>query len=572
MSLAIEPLETVNVLEPRVKFNEKRRYAILKGGLISTWKPNISTSYSNSSIQHTAPPPNPAICVDRKVMSKVPLNISASGTVTSPQVTLFDLAGGKDSLRQFPLAQIVNVLNVTLNNTAVSINMNDVIQPLVRYNTDVDDRQFNYSMSPAMADQYQNYSDGVGTARNPLAPYGDNSAEMSRGAFPVEVVLNDASNCIVNAVVTEYLHLSPFLFTKHNKCAFIGLQTMDFNFTLDSNLARVWSHVSTNSNLSSINVSIGGAPQLLFNYITPQQLVPIPRSVVYPYFITDRYPVAGNVNVAANAAFTMTSNNIQLNSIPNRIYIFARRRNQDRTYLTSDVYATLDSITVNWNNNSGLLSAATAQDLYKMSAENGCDISWPQWHKPQQTATPLENGVINGGFVGSVLCIEFGKDICLPDMQCPGMLGTYQLQYTANFRNPSSQGVNYDLYTVVISEGTFTVMDNRSVAQIGVMSKEDVLNAKSNDFVDFETVQKYYGGDFFGSIGDFFSGAYNKTKGAVEAAVPLIQKGIEIGKTVGPYVAPLLAAAGKKKAGSVVGGKMLSRSDLKKRIEDIEHM
>lgn len=580
MSLAIQPLPVVNVLEPRCKINEQRRYAILKGGMVSTWKPVSSTSFSSSSVQITAPPPSPMIIVDRKVLFCLPMNIQFAGVVTPPNTVLLEI-GVNDGPRQFPASSIMQTITVTINNTQVSINMNDVILSLLRYYTGTDERQYDLSLSPSMPDQYQSYGDWTvyGSGRNPLAMYGENSAEMTRGGFPMVVNSNTNVAANVDLTVVEPLFLSPFLFKHFMSSGFIGVQTMDFNITFDPNLSRVWSHATvaggntingpgSNPN-NPLTVTMGNAsqgnPRMLFNYITPQQLMPVPRSVVYPYFIVDRYPTDLTSSVAQGANFTVNSQNIQLHSIPNRIYVFARRNNNTRTFLTSDTYAYLTNINVNWNNNSGLLSSASAFDLYRLSVDNGCNLGWPQWSK----------------HVGSVLALEFGKDIALPDLECPGQLGTFQLQLNASFTNVSSDPSNifYTLYIVVVSEGTFTIMENRSVAQIGVMSKEDVLHARSMPFVDYDMVQKYYGGDFFGSIGDFLNRVYSGVKSVASDVASGAERAIDIASKAAPVVkelAPLLPMLGHgHSGGNVVGGRrrlrrggaMMSRKELKERAD-----
>jgi hypothetical protein len=514
------------------------------------------------------------IIVDRKVLFRLPMIITFAGTLTAPNTSLLQI-GVQDALRQFPISSIIQTLTITLNNTQVSINMNDTILSLLRYYTGTDERQYDLSLSPSMPDNYQSYGDWVqqGDARNPLALYGENSAEMTRGGFPLDSYVDSgAGGAVVNVSPTEPIFLSPFLFKHFMSSGYIGLQTMDFNISFDSNLGRVWSHAQPTllnpgaNTLSSVTVNFmgaaGGNPTMLFNYITPQQLMPVPRSVVYPYYIIDRYPTDNSTPVAQNALFQISSQNIQLHSIPNRIYVFARRSNATRTFATSDTYAYLSQINVNWNNNSGLLSSASPQDLYRMSVDNGLNMGWPQWRQ----------------YVGSVLAIEFGKDIALPDLECPGQLGTFQLQLTANFQNVSTDtaNINYTLYIVVVSEGTFTIMENRSIAQIGVMSKQDVLHAQSLPYVDYDMVQKYYAGDFFGSIGDFLNRAYSGIKhvasdvaSGAERAIDLGNKALPIVKAVAPLI-PGMRGKGTS-GGNVVGGKrggaMMSRSELRERAE-----
>lgn len=373
MSLTIEPLQSVNVVEDRCKFNEKRRYAIVKGGMINSFKPVNSTSFSTSSIQFTAPPPNPAILVDRKVMLRVPLRVVYRGDSGADDVPLVQI-GRYDALRQAPLSSIINVLASTINNTTCSINMNDVVHSFLRFNSSPHARNCMLGASPMRPDTTQTYADADGANINSLKDYRDSDmgADLGRGAFPyvqtVPAGATERTGAQLDWIVAEPIFMSPYLFGSHQHTAFLGVQTLDFNITLDSNLARCVSHMVGGSSpvnaFDSVTVTIPTAPSLLFEYITPQQLVPIPRFVQYPYAVVDRYPT--NVGlIADNDAHTQSSNNIQLNSIPQSIYVFLRRSNDTRTLYTADTYAIIDSLRVNFNNQAGLLSSATPQDKFK---------------------------------------------------------------------------------------------------------------------------------------------------------------------------------------------------------------
>jgi hypothetical protein len=234
--------------------------------------------------------------------------------------------------------------------------------------------------------------------------------------------------------------------------------------------------------------------------------------VVYPYYEIQRYPT--NVGVVNSLiSTTVQSANIQLHSIPNKMYILARQRNADQTAFTSDVFAAITNVNINWNNKNGLLSAATPFDLYKMSVANGLQLSYSQF--------------IN--YVGSPICVTFGKDVCLDANECPGLLGTYQLQLQVTFTNPNaSTNINYDLYIITVSEGCITIEDNRSITQIGVMSQNDVINSLNAPMVDYNHLMKMRGASFWSNVKDFFVDAGKGIKKAYDV--------------VSPYVGPAISA------------------------------
>ena len=558
MSLAIDPLKVVTVKDPLIKINEERKFPVLKGGQRVTWKPVISTSHSNSSAQFTAPSPSPGIFVDRRIEISYPVKLEFTGTppVDTPNQNL--IQSGYDAFRAYPISSITNTLTVTINNNSSSINMSDVIQPLLRYNTDRDLQQHTYSTTPTMMDTYQRYPSGDQTMMNPLAQYAENTYQTPRGGFPMEITNLSPTTATVEATLTEPIFLSPLLFGGQNKSAFMGVQTLDFNFTFIANLARLWSHSSgSGSTISNITVTLG-TPTLLFKYITPKELQSIPRSIVYSFYDVQRYPTDAAMPFAPNEKRALISANIQLQSIPRRMYIFARKRNADITATvtsaieTTDTYFQLNDISINWNNNSGLLSSARQQDLYYMSAKNGFEGSWAQWSGGPVERALGSDPVQKLGTVGSILCVEFGTDIGLDNLECPGMLGTYQLQFSANFTNINqTESITPTLYCVVISEGTFTIMENRSIAQIGVVSKQDVLDSKFAPEVDYELLDDQYGGNFWSGLKDVGKSVF---KGIKEAA-PYAEKAAELGLKYGPMVAPLLAA------GSVVGGRPYAQDE-----------
>ena len=581
MTDSLVPLKAILVDDPRVQINTEREYAILRGGGQVSWKPFSSTSYSNSSFSFSCPPPSPGIIVDRKVYLRVPVTLSFTCTNTGSDNML---QAGFDAFRAYPLTSCMSTLQVTLNNTSVSINMADVMPTLLRYHNPVLQHLYEYSMTPSMMDQYQDYSDGIGSNRNPLATYADSNsgADEGRGGFPMQIISNTAGSAQVSAVLTEPLFLSPFLFGFGDSSGFIGMQTMDFTMTWLSSLNRMWSHID-HDNISNFQVSSVsfGQPQLLFTYITPKELQSIPRALTLPYFTVDRYYTASGLSVVPNQSITINSNNIQLNSIPRRMYISMRRQNADLygtgnsqsspviypgCYYT-DTFFSISNISVNWNNYSGLLSSATQQDLYNISKKNGVNLSWTQWSGGPTTESGISSNLIKGT-VGSVLCLEFGTDIGLSDTEAPGLLGTYQLQMNVTGTNVDQIQtiVNPQLLIIVVSEGSFTVINQNAVTQIGVVTKQDVLDAHHIPGINYHTVRAVHGADF----GDFLSGLKGfgeKVFQGLRQAAPVLKEVGKVANAVAPLIvpeyAPIAPVVGKLLGGKMRGGAALSRSQMR---------
>jgi hypothetical protein len=562
MSDAISPLVPVAVNAPITNVNRERFYTVLRGGERVTYKNIVSTSFSNSSIQFSAPPPSPRILVDRRVLLKVPVTVEFTGTAPVGQNLL---QSGFDAFRAYPLSSVMETMSATINNNTTSINLADVVHPLLRYNTGRKLAQGRHSTAPSMLDQYQRYQSGDNTNVNPLGSYAENTYQTPRGGFPINVVSNTNTDAEVQAELTESLMLSPFLWGDCEKSGFLGVQTMSFNFTLRSDLSRVWSHSDgSGSTLTTVTVTIG-QPQLLFRYVTPSSLAPMPSSVCYPYYSVSRYPTDAQAAIAPLASTTLNSNNIQLNSIPRRILILARQRNADQTFTSTDTYFGIRSISVNWNNNSGLLSAASTQDLYEISVKNGYEGSLSQWSGGPVSRMLGGAATAYYGTSGSVLCLEMGTDIALGPGECPGMLGTYQLQLRVDAINANTvDAITPTLYVIVISEGTLTIANNTTTAQIGVVTPQDDISAKHMPLIDYNTIREAYGGNFLSGLKDFGRGV---VKGFKDVAGPVWGEFKEILPQLIKVAPALIAAAGedpkmkgrpgrkgKKKGGVVVEG------------------
>src|SRR5690606_32698689 len=132
---------------------------------------------------------------------------------------------------------------------------------------------------------------------------------------------------------------------------------------------------------------------------------------------------------AAGVTNPLSSNNIQLNSIPRRMYIYVRERNQDlySTPNNPDTYFSIENISIQFQNKNGLLASASKQQLYEISVKNHCNMSWTQWSGGPvvNSALPFGSTANHYGTIGSILCIEYASDIGLDSIEAPGKLGQY---------------------------------------------------------------------------------------------------------------------------------------------------
>ena len=637
MSLTIrEPVQPVLIQQELINVNDKPYYGVLDGGSRCTWITEVTDSFSNNGFNLNAPPPNLNTYIDRHVRLRVPIRIEFSGTCPVGQKLL---QSGFDALRAFPISSNIETLTLTLNNQKDSIDLGDMNLALLRYNTDEKLRNGMNTTSPSMLDQAQQYSMLTSSVANPLSSYIDATygSSVPRGAFPYSDFSNNTSTDetaqttgFIETTLVEDIYLSPLIFgTNYSQKGFIGVQTFQLNVTWKNNLARMWSHSNDSGVIfSSVNVIFTDRPGGLFKYVTPPLYQSVPDYVNYSYTQIQKY-VTTLGNYSIDQQRREPSRSIRLNSIPQKMYIFARKRNADLTFTDSDAFFSIENISIQWANYSGLMSNATKQDLYKMCVENGLNDSWASWcGENMYNFSGSDEEQING--IGSVMCIKFGKDICLQDDEAPGLLGVYDLRYDVDLHNRSGEELTFpELYTIIVSEGVYTIYNNSSYAQIGVLSRDDILDVKQkrdkNDLISTYQIQQLAGtGNIFSDIGSKLkklvtkknirkvantirkglpvakkiaemgaTALYPEALPAVEKTFQTAQKVLDVGKKFGvgslvhknsrqgcakrkpgrprkvgrPKKGSSVVGGRKKKGKARIGGKMISRKDLEKMLK-----
>lgn len=574
MSLAFEKIQVVPVRSAATNVDQPVHYHAYLGGSTITYKEVMSTSYSNSQISFTANPPSPSVIIDREVLMKLPVRVTLNGTAAAGTRLI---QNPYNAFRQMPIHSVISNLQLTLNNTKMTIESSEVVHEMMCYYDDEKDLE-NFSLSPAYPDQSQEYSELANlTNRNPLAQWGEkNSGAPFRGGFPYTAISNPVNGTVayVEATLCEPLMISPLLFGGMNGKGLIGVQNMSVQLNLDANLSRMWSLAAgSGSTITSITVSITAQPSLLFKYISPSPTMELPKSVEYELQNVETYVSELGASQAPGTAYLMNSSNIQLNVVPSHLMIFAKERRGDRTYLTTDSWQSIESIDVSFANVSGILSGADKRELYKISKENGVKKSWQEWCGEAMYIESGGNSVAKHG-IGSVLCLKFGKDIALNDPSVStGVPGTFNLSCRVNLKNQNpSRSISPALYVVPIYAGVLTIKENQAIQQLAVISQNDVLNAADEadeeGAVDGASLE---GGKFFGDVAKFarqalpYVRAARKVGQKVASVLPptpqtqAIRTGLDIAEQVG--------LGRKQKGGVLVGGAKMSRSELRKALQ-----
>jgi len=397
--------------------------------------------------------------------------------------------------------------------------------------------------------------------------------------------------------LTEPLLLSPFIFTnlKNNAQGFYGIQNLNIvanigdtarvfrgltGYAADSSGNIVQQYAPSYSNpspaagndkgyseadglINCIKAVYGGGAngalfsdtRLLFNFLTPHPSDLLPARNIVPFYELPRYITAqapsviaapkqsgGNNSFAGlGPTFSVETNSLQLNQIPDKLIIFVRKNASKQSWGDADVAYPIESITINFNNNSGILASAKQVDLWQFSRNNGAAGTWNDWNGfgvvPKFTSNgnfcaPLANGVTSAPLAGSYLVLEFGKDIQLTeDFYAAGSLGNFNLQVKMVCQNNNSYGLNstvgnnLDLVLVTMNSGVFVCERGTSSTYTGILTKQDVLEASQQDHYTHDDVKRLVGGGIFDMIKSGVSKLASKGKEmAMEHGTKLLKK------------------------------------------------
>ena len=499
-------------------------FAVKSGASQTTFQRFAATSASNSSLIYSIQVPSENVVIGRDIL----ITSGLSFTLTAAAVPIGTLAfnyGSTDALQAFPLASLMTTATAQINNTAVSVNLQDILPSLLRMNNSRELYRFN-STTPSLPDQaYARYANAVGTNNNPLAGYANASYDLDqvpRGSHPVSINvvhtiaaggtdaslqstdIEDTWVIEVSTIVAEPLFLSPFIFgdPEFNQQGLLGINNMTFTFNIDATCKRMFSSstpfltsirlgTAANPNGFTSTTQIAGImnqpanPAMLLKFLSTQPSDLIETKNVVPYMDFPRYLTSSQntTSVAPQASASLTSSNLQINQIPDLFIITVRKPMSSQTIQDASAFFAINNISINLNNQSGLLSSASTYDLWRMSVKNGSVQSWREFSGVANVAV---GGTGVGAVVnttGSVLIINPAYDLSLPDYITCGSLGNYNFQFQMGATNTLSAvgGANItpEVCCITVNSGILTTQQGVSAIYTGILTKEMVLNAKA---------------------------------------------------------------------------------------------
>lgn len=423
------------------------KYAVMKGGMnINPRQYPTSSVGSLSSQVFSIQTPSESTLIDRRIYWKATCTLKLTGTVPAGGY-LIDYAVS-EALGPVPLQSLCSNMQATINNTTVSVNMQDVLPCLLRCNDNRILSRKNGS-APFQFDVYANYAQSINAANsvfNGFNSIADNDL-VPRGAYNVVFsnapdgtgapILYSAGGGLVTVYMTftvmEPLLFSPFIFgDPMNDCAMYGITNMNFVFNMNqiitrsfrsANVLGVTNTAGTAGTLMEVSLNAISNSELHIEYLTPHASDLLASKNVIPYLSYARYLTNGLANIAAagldvsnNLALTDSANQyitntFQLSNIPDRICLQFRKPMANQNISDPDYCFVVKKVNINFNNQNGILSGATQYDLWRYAVEAGSNQSWLEFQGLAGIPNPATHWGANVATSGSFIFLEFGRHI-----------------------------------------------------------------------------------------------------------------------------------------------------------------
>jgi hypothetical protein len=557
-------------------------FAVQKGGQNVSFQRFPSNAVSSSSHSYTIQTPSTSVIMDREVMWHTIMTVSLSG-VPDPGKTLVNY-GDSCAFAPFPLHQNVINLQAQINNTSVSNTTQQMLDVLLRNMDDEDLARYN-STTPVQLDNYGSYGDIASlstrlatetedvyyTLRPTNSPFSDFRNEVNpkvppRGSFRIVSIEGNSvqaqgaavvKNVSITVALTEPLMLSPFVFgdVARKSAGIYGVSQINITAQMDATGKRCFRFIDTITVPNAQKMAITGVSYsttdsyLECRFITPHPSDLLPEINILPYANFVNYQTIANATIDDGVGATTTSNNIQLNGVPDKLFLFVRNKQSNQTGFDADAYCAITNVSILWNNNSGLLSSATQESLFKMSVEAGCRQSWDAFRGSANAYdfTLTNTGDNNVSTTGSVLVLDFAKHIAIgEDFYAPSSLGAFNLQIQITYTNTTGKTILPEFNILTMSSGIFATQNGQSSVYTNVLNKQQVLDASLQTPMGNSELKRYVGGGLFDSLKSIASSVLPLGKMALSMVPHPLAQG----------VSGALGALGMGKGGAVSAGAM----------------
>lgn len=509
---------------------------------------------------------NPSQILDRKVYLRYKVDAIITADTNNEDVE----KGTNDNLVPafMPLHRAMKSMTASLNGTSLTVEPHAINASLQKFQGR-EDYELENSLYPSQPDPFNRVARmtdvpasgtvAVGGGQTPFLSSRFSSQKNPRCDFPYTQVETQAKGASQPQIVTRTYEFTepiqhPF-FSNHDE-GLCNVSNLGLDITwnaFNSMFLKSTIGPQNASGASTVTYTFNStySPELLIRTHAPS--VEIPQSVTVPldHHIVRRYTFSSTM--AVRDTQTVTTSSIQLDQVPDRIYLFARQLADITTDDTPDGWVSITGLTMNTDSQQGIFTGATQQQLYQMSRKNGSEQTWKEFSEHQ----------------GSIVCIDLTQgDV---GNHIAGTRAPFIHDFSVNFKNTffnkhvseefasARTGVgatSYQLYVVYEMDGVLTLTGHEAIISSGT-DVNKVLNAMARGPV--------HGGTLMGGStilgGGFGSFARSLRKIIKKVGVPAIQmmEATGLNQKLGPKGQAVFQAS-KAIAGAGVSPKDLVRA------------
>lgn len=526
-------MANIKTCDPIIDLNLEHKSVILETGSSVQYRPYPATNFTATGgvTQWNIAIPSNRCFTDRCFYLDCEVSVTWAGSGAA------QFNAGYDSLRAYPLANCMINPSINFQNAGITQRVQEFINALLWYH----DHKY-YGIAPTYMDRFQLYSDAVATSRNPMGLFENTPETQQRGAFPpssLSIVSTTSATAVYRIV--EPLFVAPLVDEADDGLGITNLTQIAIELPW-SDLSRMVSHTDfSGQTLSSVTVTFTRAPIMWLRHVIPRN--PVARPIMYAHQQIISYPTSAG-SLAANATATVQCNNIQLDRVPKKVYVFACPPVASKTYNSTDTFCAITNLSVQYDNIPNQLSTASPQILYEISRENGCKMTYPEW---SGLAVNTE-GTGFLGTVGSVFCGRFGTNIIANGTPSDVYPTNLQIQATIkNVNQTTTLAVN--VYVVV-------VFDSKMIIDVdGLVKIENGINhSLPSTYAPMTTVRKFEGSGFKNVMKKIWTG-FKPFLPLILDIIPKVIPLLGLGEGSGPI-------GGAHVAGASVGGRQMTEREL----------
>lgn len=395
---------------------------------------------------------------------------------------------GKICPRSFALNSIITSCQIVINGHQLETQSYVVKQFL--QNMDVSDDILRNSLAYGDLDRCSNYKlEKLYTEDNVFLGEAASSRGLpSRGAYPFTLGGVDAATATVTDI---YVLREPLLHGLLKRgIEEYGLSNIrNVQVTLiHSNMAKAFS-IATDANFDTIAVSVtaGVAPILHLRYETPN--VPVPDMISVPWVKYE--PQIKNLpSIANGASQIVTSDNIQMTVVPDKIVIFVPQNLQNKGAANADGFLCIDAISISVGQATNRMAGATPFQLWQMSVRNGLKMTWDQWSRRLGSILVIDVANDIGGFIaGTQISSSIRVQLTIANRDYTAFNNS--AGYAWDNTDGGTLTINYSpqMFVVLVSNGRLEVSPNFAASSVGFDFGEAQSITESETHLSYDDVK-----------------------------------------------------------------------------------